>query len=365
VILERYLYREVVRSFVALLGILLMIYTSMRFVRFLGDAAAGKISSSVIAEMLALKLIGVIGLVLPLCFYLAVFVGLSRLRRDNEITALAGAGLGPRYLMARVLRLSLVFTVFAGVVTLLLAPVAEQRLLELEATAEEESDVIGIAAGRFKELSGGDRVIYVEQMSEDRERMDNVFLQVREQEQMGVLSSDSGYMETDEETGDRFVVFVDGRRYIGRPGDLDYRITEYATYGVRIERSDAGVARTPLDAVPTRSLLADLNRRHVAELQWRVSLALACSVLAVFAVALTSSPAAVGRYSGLLIAVLVFFTYSNVLGIARTLVKKGDVPVGIGIWWVHLLMLAVMGAMFAWPAWCRRRASRRARLLHG
>jgi len=137
VILERYLYREVVRSFVALLGILLMIYTSMRFVRFLGDAAAGKISSSVIAEMLALKLIGVIGLVLPLCFYLAVFVGLSRLRRDNEITALAGAGLGPRYLMARVLRLSLVFTVFAGVVTLLLAPVAEQRLLELEATAEE------------------------------------------------------------------------------------------------------------------------------------------------------------------------------------------------------------------------------------
>ena len=71
----------------------------------------------------------------------------------------------------------------------------------------------------------------------------------------------------------------------------------------------------------------------------------------------TSSPAAIGRYSGLLIAVLAYFTYSNVMGIARTLVKKGDVPPLFGMWWVHLLMLAIVAVMFAWPAWRRKRAA--------
>lgn len=358
-ILDRYLYREVVRTFLALLGILLMIYISMRFVRFLGEAAAGEISSDIIIEMLVLKIIAVISVVLPLCFYLAVFVGLNRFRRDNETAAMSNAGLGPMFLMRRMLRLSIVFTLVVGAVTLFVAPMAEQRLLALEAEAEEESDVIGIAPGRFKELSRGNRVIYVEDMSDDREQMRNVFLQVREQDRLGVLTSDSGYMENDAASGDRFVVFVDGHRYLGHPGQLDYSITEYGTYGVRIERHEGTLARIPLDTVPTRTLVADPTHQHLAELQWRISLALMCSVLTVFAVALTSSPVALGRYSGLLIAVLVYFTYSNILGIARTLVKKGDVPPLIGMWWVHFIVLGTAALMFAWPTWRRRRAALR------
>jgi lipopolysaccharide export system permease protein len=55
----------------------------------------------------------------------------------------------------------------------------------------------------------------------------------------------------------------------------------------------------------------------------------------------------------LLIAVLVYFTYSNLLGVARTLVKKEEIPGVVGLWWVHLLILGVILLMEYHPQWLR------------
>ena len=70
-IFERYLSREIGRSFLGLLGLLILIFCSARFVRYLADVASGKIGGDIVFEMLLTNLLSVLGLLIPLTFYIA------------------------------------------------------------------------------------------------------------------------------------------------------------------------------------------------------------------------------------------------------------------------------------------------------
>ena len=48
-----------------------------------------------------------------------------------------------------------------------------------------------------------------------------------------------------------------------------------------------------------------------------------------------------GRYGGLVLPVLVFIIYFNLMGTAKAWVEQGAIPPAIGIWWVHLLPVAL------------------------
>ena len=60
-------------------------------------------------------------------------------------------------------------------------------------------------------------------------------------------------------------------------------------------------------------------------------------VLLVFAVPLSKSSPRQGRYGKLVVAVLLFVVYYNLMGVAQVWVKDGVVPPVIGMWWVALL----------------------------
>jgi lipopolysaccharide export system permease protein len=95
--------------------------------------------------------------------------------------------------------------------------------------------------------------------------------------------------------------------------------------------------------------LAGDDPGNSAELQWRISIPIMTVLSSVFAVSLLSRVGRGSRYSQILITVLLYFTYSNLLGVGRTLIRKENVPVIVGIWWVHLLVIAVIVAMEKYP----------------
>ncbi len=338
---------------------MLLILISSRFVRYLSDAVAGDISSDSILELLILKMTASLVLLIPLCLYFAILMALGRMRRDNELTAISGAGLGRRFLLGQISLLGILIALPLTGLSLYVAPWAENRVIELEAKAEQESDITGITAGRFKEFSEGDRVIYVQDMSDSNKLMKEVFLQVRQNDLLGVLTSNSARLENDPDTRDRFVVFENGQRYTGEPGNLDYIITAYEKYGVRIKTGEATIDNIKLKARPTSLLWHDFDNQGKAELQWRVSMSLSLILLAWMAVLLApTTPDRGGRYSGMLTAILIYFTYSNLLGVCRNLIKKGAIPDWLGMWWVHLLLLLVMAGILFYPDFLRWKASR-------
>jgi lipopolysaccharide export system permease protein len=347
-VLERYLWREGLKASGAVLLLLVCAYASSRFVQYLGEAAAGKLGGDLILELLGLKLLSTSVLMLPLGLYLGTYMALTRLSRDHELEAMACVGFGTARLMRATLKPACGALLGIGALSLYVAPWAEVRLEALAERARSESDITGIVPGRFKEFSEGDRILYVEKLSDDRRTMSNVFLQGRQEGGMGVLTSAGAELERDRETGARYVVFQDGRRYTGTPGRLDYAIVEYRRYAVRIDRDGRGGGAGPVAGTPTARLWQLPGLPAKAELQWRIALPVSAVVLPLMAVVLGRVRAR--RHIGLLCAVLVYFIYSNLLTIGRTLVEDGDVSPRIGLWAVHALLLAALLGVLYYPS---------------
>jgi lipopolysaccharide export system permease protein len=345
VILRRYLIRETLASFALVFGFILIVYLTSTGVGYLGDAASGKLAHGEIPGIMTLSLLGSLKLILPLCLYLGILVAIGRMRRQQELIAYAVMGLGTEFYFRNMLALGLLFAVAVAIITLLFEPWADRHVHTLEMIAKQEADIFGIAPGQFKELSGGQRVIFAQQVSEDSRNLDDVFLRVRVEEEEGVLSARGARIEDKAELGGRFVVFENGRRYDGRPGQADYTIIEFERYGLLIEpaaREQDPTLDRNVSMMSTSQLLAARDALAITELHWRVAMPLATVLLPLLAVALARNRAFGGPYATMLAGILLYLVYTNTLGIVKALAKKGEVVPEIGLLPVHAALLVVI-----------------------
>ncbi len=360
-IIERYLYREVTTTFLGVFGVLLLIFVSHRFVQYLTGAAAGELASDLLLELLAAKVVANLVLILPLAYFVSVLLAFGRLYADSEVTAMTAGGLGLGRLVAAVAVLSALFTGFGLVLGLLVTPAAHSLGDSIESRAQEASDITGIAGGRFKEFGGGERVFYAEEISDERTRLRHVFVHMKDAERPFLLMAASGYQTLDEATGDRFLVMVDGHSYEGAPGEADLVVTRFREYGVRIEDNPAGREGRGIEQVPTAELAAMAGPRAAAELQWRLSLPLSMMLLGPLGLLLARTSPREGRFARVLSGIVIYFIYNNLMGVARELVRRGELPPEVGLWAAHGAATLLVAALYLFQSGVRWRALSRLR----
>jgi lipopolysaccharide export system permease protein len=347
VIIERYLYREVAATFLGVFGVLLLIFVSHRFVQYLAGAAAGELSADLLLELLAVKVVANLVLILPLAYFVAVLLAFGRLYADSEITAMVAGGIGVgRFVVA----LGVLSALFAGaglVLSLVVTPTAHRLGDTIENRAEEASEITGIAGGRFKEFGGGERVFYAEEISSERDRLRHVFVHMKDLERPFLVLAESGYQMVDPDTGDRFMVMVNGHSYEGRPGAADLVVTRFREYGVRIEENPAAEDDRRINQVPTAELLAMTGAGAAAEFQWRLSMPLSMVLLGPLGLLLSRTSPRQGRFARVFYGVLIYFVYNNLLGVTRELVNRGELSPEVGLWPVHGAVALVVAALFA------------------
>ena len=357
-ILERYLHREVLEKLLWILGLLVLILTSHRFVDFLADAAAGRIPGDLILNMLLMKMLSLLPRLLPAAIFLAVILALTRLASDKELLIMTGAGIAVTQQLLYVFKFAFIFAIFVFFVSNFISPWAEDQVAQLKVRARHESDITGISSGRFKEFSRGGRVVYVQELTADRQLMRKVFLQVREAGRFGVLSSDSARFHNDDDTDSRYVLFENGHRYLGKPGQADYQITDYRNYAVLLDQGQITADERKPEAIPSFELFGSDDAERIAELQWRASFVIATLLLPLLAVLLNKFSFGDNRYVSLMVGILVYFVYSNLISISKTLLRREDLPAYIGIWWVHMLLVLMIMAVFWLQLSVHRRGKR-------
>ena len=348
-IIQRYIYKELIQKLFWILSLLILVFASNKFVGFLADAAEGKLPADMVFLMLGFKMLATLPKILPVSILIAMLLAFSRMATDRELVILAASGISTKFQIKVVSQFAVVFCLFVAVITLYFAPWAERNVHALKERAKQESDISGIKAGQFKEFSQGDRVVYVQNPSPEKGTMEEVFLQVRQEGKLGVLTSDSAHFKVDPKSGNKYAVFTDGRRYVGEPGLLDYQITEYETYAIQTESASASSAAGKISSLPTTEIMFSDNKAHQAEFQWRLSLIFSCLLLSVLAILLMQSHANEKRYTPFVIGISIYLIYSNLLGIAQTLLKRDAIPAYIGLWWVHLILIGMLFLLFYMP----------------
>ena len=347
-VFDRYLLKEVIHGWLAVTVVLWLILVSNRLVRYLADAASGEIPGSVVFSLLGLKMIWYLVHVVPFALALGVMLGLGRLYRDNEMTVMSACGVGPWRIYKPLLAFGFIVALLLGWMSLYVSPAVEGMSHNLKQEAERQAEVTVMGVGRFNEIQGGKLTFYAERLSPDKTRMENLFVVVRGDSERGkppqILTAKSSYRTQDETTGDDFLVLVDGYRYEGIPGRADYKIMEFDEYGVRVELPAVRV-REKTKARSTTSLLGSSKLKDIAELQWRLAMPVSVMVLLFLAVPLCKSSPREGRYGRLVIAILLFVIYYNLLGTAKVWVEQGAIPALPGLWWVPLLPV-MLGLLF-------------------
>jgi lipopolysaccharide export system permease protein len=282
---------------------------------------------------------------LSITLFIAVLMAVTRSYRDSEMVVWFSCGVGLTQWVRPVLMfaLPLVFTI--GLLSLWLSPWAVTKAEEFRRLMESRDDVSAVTPGVFRESRQAERVYFVEEVSGKENIVANVFVSATQHQKTGVMVAKEGFQET-MPNGDRFLVLLNGRRYEGEAGTAEYRIAQFDRYAIRIEVSEM-VARAPTTkTTPTPELLTNRTPANMAELSWRLGLPISALMLSLLAIPLSFVNPRAGRSMNLLLALLIYATYSNLLSIVQASIAQSRLDVSLGLWMVHAFMAALLVALF-------------------
>lgn len=352
-ILDRYIFREVTLTWIAVTLVLLVILLSNQLARVLSQAAANDFTAEVVVSLIVLTSAGHLSVIVPVGFFLAIMLALGRLYHESEMTAIQSCGVGPAGLYRPIALLGALIVAVLAWLSFWAIPAAMARAQAIRTEALREAQLGALEPGRFRTFGGGNVVFYAEHIDADGILHNvNVFVDHSQDDAAGHQDAgpqpEGGRMEVwvaarAEQRGvgqsEQTFVLYDGERYEGVPGDGQFSIMRFSEGGIPLRMTALGGAARKVEMKPLRELLASQAAEDRAELQWRLSTPLSSLVLMLLAVPLARLRPRQGRFGRIGIALLVYFVYSQLLAAARTWVEADVGPRFAGLWWVHAVAL--------------------------
>lgn len=328
-------------AFVVLFAITLV----TQLVRLLGQAAGGAIAGDAVLAFLGFRSLNVFPVLLSISLFIGVLLVLTRSYRDSEMVIWFSSGLSLSAWVRPVLLFALPLAGAIALLTLLLSPWADGRVSDYQQELDARDDASQISPGVFHESRHANRVFFVEAIAGDQRRVANIFVQSVERQRLGIVVAREGYQGVDEK-GDRYVVLEKGSRFEGEPGSAEFRLTEFDRYQMSLEQGNRSQGIRPPTSLATPELLRDPNSLNLAEFQWRVGVPVSALVLALMGIPLSFVNPRGGRSVNLIIALLVYATYSNLLSMMRLWVALGKVSAVTGFFAVHGAMIGLLILLF-------------------
>jgi len=338
-IIFRYITREVLVSTSAVTAVLMLIITSARLIKYLSDAAAGKLQAEAVFLVLLYRMPGFLELLLPLGLFLGILLALGRLCLDSEMVVLRATGFSGNRLLSYVFGPALVVSLLVLLLSAWLSPLGLNKADQLLAVQDARSELDLVTPGRFLSQSSG-QVTYAEAMQGDQ--LKQVFISQRgEDGRPNILIAESAERRIFPEAHQRFLVLLNGYRFDGRPGDADMSRIHYSEYGVQLDEPELAAEIREVDAKPTTMLLTSSEHRDLAALHWRFSLPVLVLVVTLLAVPLSYTNPRQGRFAKLIPSILLYLAYMTLLTTARSQVESGGSPAVL--WSVHFVFVFIAG----------------------
>lgn len=340
-ILQRYIYREWLWTFLAAVIILLIVMIGVSLGELLNDIAGGRVPAGLLWALMALKIPEVLGTIMPLGVFIAIIWGMGRLYRDQEMAVMRASGFHWRFLLRPLFNLLLPVSAVLLAIGLFIGPLASSQAQTRLENAFRNAAEWGLQAGQFHVLRGGDLVLYVESVEKDGRTLRNVFIQLLDDGREQVWSAEKGYYWLDAASGNRYLTLENGQITEGGEDTLDFSILRFSRNDLRLPESAESRQSVSLEARPSSELLLSGEPAEAAEMQWRLSPALAAIVLGLLAIPLSHSAPREGRGGRALLGVLAYTVYANLLYMCRGWIAADSLPALPGMWWVHALVLVI------------------------
>lgn len=347
-IFQRALRRELASVAGATFTVLFTIFVTWTLISILGKAAGGKVASGDVVALIVFAVLNYLPTILILTSFISVLMAVTRSYRDSEMVVWFASGQSLVRWIYPVLTFGLPLVVLTAALSLFATPWAKMKSTEFIQRFEKREDLKKVSPGQFKESTSANRVFFVEGAAGGSNVVQNVFVNTIEKNGNTVVVAKEGVIEADAKGG-QFLVLKNGRRYQGVPGQADFQSMEFERYSMRVStRGPVLGADLGVDGMSTAALLAAPNRFTMAELLWRMSAPIMCVVLMLLAIPLGFVNPRAGSSANLILSMLIFITYSNLVKLTEASVKQGKAQFGMAWWPLHLVVALCVLALFAW-----------------
>ncbi len=363
-IIFRYLSKQIVQIMLAVTLMLLVVALTSRFIQYLAAAVAGDFSSDILFFLILYRMPDFLMVILPLALFLGILLAYGRMYAENEMIVLLGSGYSELRLLIVSFGCAGFVMLFVAALSLVVAPWGLRNIEQIKQDQEQLTEIDLMVPGQFQIFAEGDRVTYVERISNrpeseqtaDGRELQNVFVAVSDSSSIEgenfprILFADSARAEIDVNTGARFMRLENVVQYDGSPGSGQFSIGQFDSQALLLPEPVSYESILEESTRRTSELLGSSEIAHQAELQWRISMILLIPVITLIAVPLSRVKPRQGQYSKLLSAALLYATYFILLQFGKEQIAAGEFAAGIGIGWVHILFIAIGWIIFRYPA---------------
>ena len=131
---------------------------------------AGKYAAEALLTIIGLRMPEFLQLILPFAYFLAVLLTLGRLHAENELVVLQAGGMSTGKLLEWIAAFTLLLTATVAYLALQLTPSSNAQLGDFFLEQRAKQEFQNVTPGVFHVNSRSTRVIYAEELSDDRKR---------------------------------------------------------------------------------------------------------------------------------------------------------------------------------------------------
>ena len=340
-ILQKYIFRELLWTFLAATMVLLIVMLGIAFGELLSDIAGGRVPAGLIGILIVLKMPDVLSMIVPISVFIAVIWGLGRFYRDQEMAVMRASGFNWQMMLRPLFNLLLPVAAVLLFIGLFLSPAAASTVQQKLEDAFRNAAEWGLQTGKFHVLKGGDLVLYVEAVEKDGRTLRHVFIQQKQDDREQVWNAEKGYYWLDRDTGNRYLTLENGQITEGGDASLDFGIISFSRNDLKLPQPENQSKSVALEARSSHEILFSADPGDIAEIQWRISSAIAAIVMGLLAIPLAHSAPGEGRGGRALMGILAYTVYANLIYMSRSWIAEGAIPAILGMWWIHVLVLIV------------------------
>ena len=347
-IFQRAIRRELLSTAGAVFTTLFSIIITVMLIRILGDAASGKVASGDVVALLGFASLNYLPVILTLTSFIAVLLVVARSYQDSEMVVWFASGVSLTQWIRPILGVGLPIVLLTAVLSLYLTPWANGKSAEFKERFRSREDISRVSPGKFQESAASDRLFFVEGLSTDITKVQNIFVSQLRNNISSIVVAREGLVSIDAR-GDKFLILNNGRRYDGSPGVSEFRIMDFERYGVLIaSKVQELTGDKSARALPSLVLWNEPSRANQAELLWRISLPMMSLLLMLLAIPLGFVNPRRGRTLNLMIALMLAVSYSNAVGILQAAVGQGKLTWALAWWPLHAVAMVMIILLFVW-----------------
>ncbi len=360
-ILDRYIAREIIPSFLILLLVLTFVLEMQPIMDIADRLVAKGVAWRVIVRVLPTLLPQALALTIPMAFLIGLLMALGRLSADREWVALQACGVSAYRLLRPIGLFAVVAWAATSWVIIDALPSANQSYREITyavvATRAESEVRPRVFFEDFPKL-----ILYVRDAKPGVPGWSGVFAaDTSRAGQPIVYVAERGRMVVDRAKRTVAMVLEDGASYsttASSTGTEKYEVTHVAQVVLNLDPQTVFPSGGPQKG-DREMTIAELRQRIAMlaadgdpafetrmEIQKKFSIPVACLVFALMGLALGVSNRREGKLASFVLGIAVIFVYYAVMWPSQALAKAGKIPAVIAMWVPDIVLGAIAAVLF-------------------